>query len=149
MTQGKVFSLLHVKQAVQFSHWTPPCALSPHQCCLGGVLLKRGYLGSWMVCPHTLCFFRGVSELKHIFMEENNPHTYSPLLSTGGGNSPSTALWGTQSSYSCKRRERGCLAFPHADRQGWLRKDVSGVWKRSRNMYFPNKLKTSINVFPQ
>lgn len=143
-----------MKQAVQFSHWTPPCALSPHQCCLGRVHLKRGYLGSWMVCPNTPCFFRGVSELKHIFMEENNPHTYSPLLSTneahgGGRNSPSTALWGTQSSYSCTRRERGCLAFPHADRQGWLRKDVSGVWKRSRNMYFPNKLKTSINVFPQ
>lgn len=78
-----------------------------------------------MVCPSTLCFLRGVSELKHSFMEENNLHTYPLLLSTnaahgGGRNSLSMAFWGTQSSYSCKRRERGCLAFPHADTQGWL-----------------------------
>lgn len=107
-----------------------------------------------MVCPNTLCSFRGVSELQHSFLEESHLHTFSLLLSTseargGGRNSPSTAFWGTQSSSSCKRRERGCLACPHADTQSWLRKDVSGVWKRSRNMYFPNKLKTSINVFPQ
>lgn len=78
-----------------------------------------------MVCLKTLCFFRGVSELKHSFMEENHLYTYSPLLSTseahgGGRNSPSMVFWGSQSSYSCKKRERGCLAWPHADTQGWL-----------------------------
>ena len=109
------------------------------------------------VCVYTSSFFRGVSELKCNIMEENKFHTYSRLLPTNeahsDGRNPSLwCFWVLRihtRDISYKRIARGCLSCPHTDTQGWLRKDAGGVWKRSRNMYFPNNMKTSINVFPQ
>lgn len=53
------------------------------------------------VCDRPLCFFKGVSELKCSFMEENKLYTHSLLLPTseahsGGKNSPLRSVSGTQ-----------------------------------------------------
>lgn len=78
------------------------------------------------MCVPTLCFFGGVSELKCSFMEENKLHVYSPLLPTnevhGGGRNPLPwSFWVLKvhaGGIKCKKRTRGCLSCPHADRRG-------------------------------
>lgn len=63
------------------------------------------------MCPNTLCFFRGVSELQHSFLEENHPHTYSLLLSTsearGGGRNSPPWHFGVLKVHPAARAEKG------------------------------------------